>query len=125
MLMFFATCSVAERVERFHVVEQRGRVRRTVDAQRFGESPPPNRLVYTPRHGVQPGTPPRQASRCVNDYGVIAVPTWHSYHSEQFGGQLSLSAPDTRPHRSTGFIRVTVRPCGPGGRRLALDHGSV
>jgi hypothetical protein len=52
----------------------------------------------------------------VNEHGVLAVPGRRSHHSKQFDGQLSLSAPDTRSHRS---FDAAVR----GGRRLALDHG--
>lgn len=51
VLMFFAASSVAGRVERFHVLDQRGCVRWTVDAQRSGESPPPNRLLHALRYG--------------------------------------------------------------------------
>jgi hypothetical protein len=123
--MFFATCSVAGeigRTEKLDVLDHRGCVRWAGDAQRFGESSPPNRLLCALRYGMQPRTPPRKATRCVNDRGEIAVPVRHSHHSKQFDGQLSLSAPDTRPHRSIG---VSMRPCGSGGRRLALDHGSV
>ena len=56
---------------------------------------------------MQPGTPPRQFSRCVNGHGVIAIPAVDSDHSKQFDGQLSLPAADARPNRST-----LVRRCG-------------
>ncbi|GAB4915784.1 hypothetical protein MAHJHV65_42710 [Mycobacterium avium subsp. hominissuis] len=59
---------------------------------------------------MQPRTPPRQVTGCVNDRGEFAVPGGHSHHAKQFDGQLSLPAPDTRSH---------------GSRRLTLDHGSV
>jgi len=104
------------------VLDHRGCVHWTGDAQRLGESPPPNRLLHALWHGMQPCTPPRQATPVVNDRGMFAVPRRHSHHSKQFGGQLSLSAPHTRPHRSTG---VSVCPARSGGRRVALDHGSV
>ena len=67
---------------------------------------------------MQPCTPPRQSTCRVNGHGVLTVPARHSHHSEQFGGQLSPTATDTRPHRSTG---TSMR----GGRSLALDHGLV
>ena len=66
---------------------------------------------------MQPSTPPRQFSSRVNGHGILAIPVDRDY-PKQFDGQLSLSAPDTRPHRST---HASVRH----GRRLALDHGSV
>ena len=128
MLIFFATCSVAGRIgrtEKLDVLDHRGCVRLTGDAQRFGESPPPNRLLRALLCGMQPRTPPRQAGPCVNDHGVFAVPARHSHHSKQLDGQLSLPAPDTRSHRATGIVPVKVRPSGSGGRRFALDHGSV
>jgi hypothetical protein len=63
---------------------------------------------------MQPRTPPRQFSRWVNGHGVFAIPVDGDY-SKQFDGQLSLSAPDAGPHRSTrAFLRRS--------RSLALDH---
>jgi len=102
----------------FNVLDHDGCIRCAGDAQRSGESPPPNRLLHALLYGMQPCTPPRQATGHVNDYGAIAVPGRRSHHSKQFDGQLSLSAPDTRPHWS---ICASVRR----DRRLALDHGSV
>ena len=67
---------------------------------------------------MQPCTPPWQNTRWVNGHGIFTVPDRHSNHSEQFDGQLSLSAPDTCPHRSFG---ASIRR----GRSLALDHGLV
>jgi hypothetical protein len=49
---------------------------------------------------MQPRTPPRQFSRCVNGHGAFAIPALDNDHSKQFDGQLSLSAADARPHRS-------------------------
>jgi hypothetical protein len=119
--MFFATCSVAGRsgAQELYVLDHRGCVRCTGDAQRFGESPPPVCLLRALRPGMQPCTPPRQAIACVNDYGEFAVPVRHSHHSKQLDGQLSLPAPDTCPYGST---RMTVR-LGFGSRKFTLDHG--
>ena len=85
-----------------YVLDHRGGVRWTVDPQRFGESSPPNRLLCALQFGMQPRTPPRQSTRWVNGHGEFTVPGRHSYDSEQFDGQLSLSATDTRTHRSFG-----------------------
>jgi hypothetical protein len=116
--MFFATCSVGGCVERIDVLDHRCCVRRAGDAQRSGESSPPDRFACALRYGMQPSTPPRKSTRWINGHGEIAVPDRHSYHSKQFDGQLSLSATDTRPHRS---FDASVRR----GRSLALDHGLV
>ncbi|BBY00037.1 hypothetical protein MSEO_05360 [Mycobacterium seoulense] len=118
VLMFFAASSVAGRVERFHVLDQRGCVRWTVDAQRSGESPPPNRLLHALRFGMHPRTPPRQAGPGVDDHGMFAVPVRHSHYAKQFDGQLSLPAPDARADWS---VYTSMRR----DRRLTLDHGSV
>jgi hypothetical protein len=67
---------------------------------------------------MQPGTPPRQVTCLINEDGVSAIPARHGNHAKQFDGQLSLSAPDARPHRSFG---TSMRR----GRSLALDHGLV
>src|ERR1700740_3306814 len=67
---------------------------------------------------MQPCTPPRKTTCWVNGHGVFTVPGRHSHHSKQFDGQLSLSATNTRPHRS-----IEASMCG--GRSLALDHGLV
>jgi hypothetical protein len=48
---------------------------------------------------MQPSTPPRQSSRCVNGHGLFAIPVDGNY-PKQFDGQLSLSAADARPDRS-------------------------
>jgi len=43
--MFFATCSVAEGIEHRHMLDGRGYVRWTGDAQRSAESSPPDRCA--------------------------------------------------------------------------------
>lgn len=70
---------------------------------------------------MQPCTPPRKITCCVNGHGVTTVPGRHSHHSKQFDGQLSLSATNTCPHRS---IDASMRFFG-SSRSLALDHGLV
>ncbi len=74
---------------------------------------------------MQPRTPTRKVTGRVNDHGaaamtvtVVAAP---GYHPKQIDGQLSLSAPDTRSHRT---FDTAVHPCA-GNRTLTLDHGSV
>jgi hypothetical protein len=67
---------------------------------------------------MQPGTPPRQSSRCVNGHGLFAIPVDGDY-PKQFDGQLSLSAADARPDRS---IQAVGRGSGFSSRSLALDH---
>jgi hypothetical protein len=119
--MFFATCSVGGmigRVQELDVLDHRCCVRRTGDAQRSGKSSPPDRFACALRYGMQPSTPPRKSTRWVNGHGIFTVPGRHSDHSKQFDGQLSLSATNTRPHRS---FDASVRR----GRSLALDHGLV
>ena len=64
---------------------------------------------------MQPSTPPRQFSRCVNGHGAITIPAVDSDHSKQFDGQLSLPAANARPNRS---IWSSMRR----SRSLALDH---
>jgi hypothetical protein len=118
VLMFFATCSVGGCVEHVDVLDHRCCVRRAGDAQRSSKSSPPDRFACALRYGMQPSTPPRKSTRCINGHGEFTVPGRHSYHSKQFDGQLSLSATDTRPHRS---FDASVRR----GRSLALDHGLV
>jgi hypothetical protein len=112
--MFFATCSVAEGIEHSDMLDGRGCVRYTGDAQRSTERSPPDRFAYAPQVGMQPGTPPRQITGNINGHGILAVPSRHSDYAKQFDGQLSPSASDASPHRS----RI-------GSRSLALDHGSV
>jgi hypothetical protein len=70
---------------------------------------------------MQPCTPPRQITRCINGNDVIVVPVAHRDHSQQFDGQLSPSATDARPHWSGRVVGAFAR----GSRSLALDHGSV
>jgi hypothetical protein len=54
----------------------------------------------------------------INGHGMIAIPVDRD-HSKQFDGQLSLSAADTRPHRSDRSVgAASVRR----SRSLALDH---
>ncbi len=67
---------------------------------------------------MQPCTPPRQFSRCVNGHDVLAIPVDGDY-PKQFDGQLSLPAAYARPHRSHGGADSGA---GFGGRSLALDH---
>ena len=67
---------------------------------------------------VQPGTPPRQVTCCINGHGAIAIPVADSNHTKQLDGQLSLPAADARPY---GSIRTSMRR----SRSLALDHGSA
>ncbi|GAY16734.1 hypothetical protein MSZK_34600 [Mycobacterium sp. shizuoka-1] len=69
---------------------------------------------------MQPRTPTREVTGLVNGYGAITVPVRHCHHSEEIDGQLSLPAPDACPHRTFG---TSMR--FPGGRSLALDHGTV
>jgi hypothetical protein len=119
--MSSAACSVGGmigRIERLDVLDHRCRVRCADDAQRSSKSSPPDCFFSALRYGMQPCTPPRQNTCWVNGHGVIAVPGRHSHHSEQFDSQLSLTATDTRPHRSAGALMRR-------GRSLALDHGSV
>jgi len=71
---------------------------------------------------VQPGTSPRQLSRCVNGHGALAIPAVRSHYTKQFDGQLSLPAADARTDRS--FVDV-CRVSHLSSRSLALDHGSV
>jgi len=70
---------------------------------------------------MQPRTPPRQTTRCINGDDVNVVPVAHSDHSKHFDSQLSPSATDARPHWSDLVVGAFAR----GGRSLALDHGSV
>jgi hypothetical protein len=63
---------------------------------------------------MQPGTPPRQFSRCINGHDLFAIPVDSDY-SKQFDSQLSLPAADARPDRS--LWSSTRR-----SRSLALDH---
>jgi hypothetical protein len=70
---------------------------------------------------MQPSTPPRQITRCVNGHDINVVPVANSDHSKQFDGQLSPSATDARPHWSDLVVGAFAR----GSRSLALDHGSV
>jgi hypothetical protein len=82
--MFFATCSVAGVGERIHfldVLSGRGCVRWTGDPQRSAESSPPNRCAQALLGGMQPGTPSRQVTRCINGQGVFAVPVRHGYQA--------------------------------------------
>ena len=119
--MFFATCSVGGmigRVQKLDVLDHRCYFRCAVDAQRSGKGSPPDRFACALRYRMQPSTPPRKNTCWVNGHGIFTVPGRHSYHSKQFDGQLSLSATDTRPHRS---FDASVRR----GRSLALDHGLV
>jgi hypothetical protein len=68
---------------------------------------------------MQPRTPPRKFSRCINGYGVFAIPVADSDHSKQFDGQLSLPAADACPNRSTRRVDgAFLHP----SRSLALDH---
>jgi len=64
---------------------------------------------------MQPRTPPRQVTCCVNGHGTAAIPAVHSNYPKQFDGQLSLSAADACPY---GSIRISMRR----SRSLALDH---
>jgi hypothetical protein len=64
---------------------------------------------------MQPSTPPRQVTCCVNGHGAIAIPDVASNYPKQFDGQLSLPAADARPY---GSIRISMRR----SRSLALDH---
>jgi hypothetical protein len=64
---------------------------------------------------MQPSTPPRQVTCCVNGHGTIAIPDVASNYPKQFDGQLSLPAADARPDRS---IWSSMRH----SRTLALDH---
>jgi hypothetical protein len=122
VLMFFATCSVAGCAEQIDMPDHRGCVRCTGDTQRSSECSPSDRFACALRYGMQPCTPPRKGTCWVNDHGIFAVPARHSHHSKQFDGQLSLSAPDTGPHRSFG---ASMRLPSLGSRNLALDHGLV
>jgi hypothetical protein len=70
---------------------------------------------------MQPSTPPRQVTRCVNGHDVIVIPAAHSDYSKQFDGQPSISATDARPHWSDLVVGASARR----SRSLALDHGSV
>jgi hypothetical protein len=70
---------------------------------------------------MQPGTPPRQFSCCINGHGAFTVPAVHSDYTKQFDGQLSLPAADARPDRSVRAGRGSSL----SSRSLALDHGSV
>jgi hypothetical protein len=88
------------------------------DAQRSSKSSPPDCFSGALWNGMQPRTPPRQSTCWVGGHDIVAVPGRHSYHSEQFDGQLSLTATDTCPHRSCS---TSMRR----GRSLALDHGLV
>ena len=103
------------------VLDHRGGVRRTGDAQRSCERPPPNRHEQTFLVGMQPSTPTRKVTRRVDDDGVDAILLAHGDHSKQFRGQLTPSTSDTRPHRSTRTAVLTRA----GSRTRALDHGSV
>jgi hypothetical protein len=120
--MFFATCSVAGWVKRARVREtlsHRGDVRGTGDPQRSAERPPANCDLETLGIVMQPGTPPRERSRCVNGNGTPAIPAVDSDNPKQFDSQPSLTASDAGPHRSTRrFDSAFLRPT----RCLALDH---
>jgi len=67
---------------------------------------------------MQPCTPPRQFSRCINGHGVSAIPVDSDY-SKQLDSQLSLPAADARPHRSPEGVGSGA---GISSRSLALDH---
>jgi hypothetical protein len=102
-------------------LDHRGGVRRTGDAQRSNEGAPPDRNVQTLLVGMQPRTPPRQITRCIDRDGLRAVSVVNSGHSKQFDGQPTLPASDARTHWSLG---TSMQPRA-GSRTLALDHGSV
>ena len=78
---------------------------------------PPDRCRKALINGVQPGTPARAETRCVDGDGRLTVFRRYGYYSEQFDSQLSLPATDTRPYRTSGG-RLS-------GRFLTLDHGSL
>ena len=98
------------------MLDHRGWVRCTGDAQRSTEGPPPQRCREATLIGVQPGTPARVRACCINGDGNWTVPRRHGHHSEQFDGQLSLPAADARSHRRGACV---------SGQTLALDHRSV
>jgi hypothetical protein len=106
---------------RVEPLDHRGGVRRTGDAQRSCECPPPDCHVQALLVGVQPRTPPGKTTRCVDDDGLIAISISNSGHPKQLDGQLTLSASDARSHRP---FRTLVRPHA-GNRTLALDHVSL
>jgi hypothetical protein len=115
-------CCRADRGFTFsEVLDHRGGVRRTGDAQRSCECPPPDCQVQTLLVGMQPCTPTGKTTRRVDDDGVNAISIVHGGHSNQFRGQLTRSASDTRSHRSQRALVLTRA----GNRALALDHGSV
>lgn len=111
--------------ESLEVLDHRGRVRWTGDSQCSYKGPPSKRFLQALRIGMQPRTPTRKITRCVNNDGdaMLALVTivGFSYHPKQIDGQLSFPAPDTRTHRTVG---TAMLPCGED-RILALDHGSV
>ena len=107
------------------VLDHRGRVRWTGDTQCSCKGSPSKRFLQALRIGMQPRTPTRKITCRVNNDGdamlalVIIVELGH--YPNQIDGQLSLPAPDTRPHRTGG---TAMLPCDED-RILALDHGSV
>lgn len=107
------------------VLNHRGRVRWTGDTQCSYKGPPSKRFLQALRIGMQPRTPTRKITRCVNHDGdamlALVVTAAISHYPKQIDGQLSSPAPDTRSHRTFGSA---VLPCD-GDRILALDHGSV
>jgi hypothetical protein len=88
------------RIHCVDVLDGRGYIRWTGDAQRSAESSPPDRCAQALLVGMQPGTPPRQITRSIDGHGKLTVPCRHSHHAKQFDGQLSSPAPDAGPHRS-------------------------
>ena len=108
------------------ILFHRGDVRATGDPQRSAERPPSDCPLQTLGIAMQPCTPPRERSRCVDGHDTGAVPspvrTVNSDNPKQFDGQLSISASDAGPHRSTRrFDDASLRP----SRCLALDHRRV
>ena len=114
--MFFATCSYSRVSEPCEMLDHRGGVRCTGDAQRSGEGVPSGRHREATVIGMQPGTPARTTTCGVHRDGHVTVPRRHRHHPEQFDSQLSLPATDAHAHRSGACLR---------GRTFALDHGSV
>ena len=115
VLMFFATCSFSRMLEPFEMLDHRGGVRCTGDAQRSAECSPSNRRRKAPIVGMQPGTPARMGT-CGDRDGRLAVLRRHRHHPEQFDSQLSLPATNAHPIRSGACL---------SGRTVALYHGSV
>ena len=116
VLMFFATCSLARGGERCEVLDHRGGVRCTGDAQRSAEGVPPDRRRQTADVGMQPGTPARVGACGIHRDGRVTVLRRYRHHPEQFDSQLSLPAADAHAHRSGACV---------SDRGFALDHGSV